>query len=208
MTRQQFDELTAKGVVILDGATGSNLRKAGMPVGISSEQWVLENPSVLQELQRAYVDAGSQIVYAPTFAANPISLRNFSLQDRVAELNTKLVKICKDGIGNRALVAGESRIEERIFEKRFQIVEELRKMGGRITVTGRQAVVCGGRKLTGTTVCARELRGGAALVVAGLSAQGESVVKHAEYIERGYERPDQLFGQLGAVIRIREQVEE
>lgn len=43
MTRQQFDELTAKGVVILDGATGSNLRKAGMPVGISSEQWVLEN---------------------------------------------------------------------------------------------------------------------------------------------------------------------
>lgn len=105
-------------------------------------------------------------------------------------------------------VPGESRIEERIFEKRFQIVEELRKMGGRITVTGRQAVVCGGRKLTGTTVCARELRGGAALVVAGLSAQGESVVKHAEYIERGYERPDQLFGQLGAVIRIREQVEE
>ena len=57
MTRQQFDELTAKGVVILDGATGSNLRKAGMPVGISSEQWVLENPTVLQELQRAYVDA-------------------------------------------------------------------------------------------------------------------------------------------------------
>ena len=105
-------------------------------------------------------------------------------------------------------VPGESRIEERIFEKRFQIVDELRKMGGRITVTGRQAVVCGGRKLTGTTVCARELRGGAALVVAGLSAQGESVVKHAEYIERGYERPDQLFGQLGAVIRIREQVEE
>ena len=64
MTRQQFDELTAKGVVILDGATGSNLRKAGMPVGVSSEQWVIENPSVLQELQRAYVDAGSQIVYA------------------------------------------------------------------------------------------------------------------------------------------------
>ena len=51
MTRQEFDELTKKGVVLLDGATGSNLRKAGMPVGISSEQWVLENPKVLQELQ-------------------------------------------------------------------------------------------------------------------------------------------------------------
>ena len=118
MTRQQFDELTAKGVVILDGATGSNLRKAGMPVGISSEQWVLENPSVLQELQRAYVDAGSQIVYAPTFAANPISLRNFNLQDRVAELNTKLVKICKDGIGNRALVAGDITTTGQLMEPR------------------------------------------------------------------------------------------
>lgn len=107
MTRQEFDELTKKGVVLLDGATGSNLRKAGMPVGISSEQWVLENPGVLQELQRAYVEAGSQIVYAPTFAANRISLRNFNLQDRVVELNTKLVKISKDAVGSRALVAGD-----------------------------------------------------------------------------------------------------
>lgn len=107
MTRQEFDELTKKGVVLLDGATGSNLRKAGMPVGISSEQWVLENPKVLQELQSAYVEAGSQIVYAPTFAANRISLRNFNLQDRVVELNTKLVKISKDAVGSRALVAGD-----------------------------------------------------------------------------------------------------
>lgn len=107
MTRQEFDELTKEGVVLLDGATGSNLRKAGMPVGISSEQWVLENPKVLQELQSAYVEAGSQIVYAPTFAANRISLRNFDLQDRVVELNTKLVKISKDGVGSRALVAGD-----------------------------------------------------------------------------------------------------
>ena len=118
MTRQQFDELTAKGVVILDGATGSNLRKAGMPVGVSSEQWVIENPSVLQELQRAYVDAGSQIVYAPTFAANTISLRNFNLQDKVQELNTKLVKISKDGIGGRALVAGDLTTTGQLMEPR------------------------------------------------------------------------------------------
>lgn len=118
MTRQQFDELTAKGVVILDGATGSNLRKAGMPVGISSEEWVLEHPSVLQELQRAYVDAGSQIVYAPTFAANRISLCNFNLQDRVIELNTKLVKISKDGVGDRALVAGDLTTTGQLMEPR------------------------------------------------------------------------------------------
>lgn len=107
MKRQEFDELTKSGVVLLDGATGSNLRKAGMPVGISSEQWVLENPQVLQELQRAYAEAGSRIVYAPTFAANRISLRNFDLQDQVIDLNTRLVKISKDGVGGRALVAGD-----------------------------------------------------------------------------------------------------
>ncbi len=107
MKRQDFERLTQSGVVILDGATGSNLRKAGMPIGISSEQWVLEHPQVLQDLQRAYVEAGSQIVYAPTFAANHISLRNFGLQERVQELNTKLVRISRDGVGNRALVAGD-----------------------------------------------------------------------------------------------------
>ena len=64
MTRQEFTELTDRGVVLLDGATGSNLIKAGMPRGISSEQWVLEHPEVLQELQRSYVEAGSRIVYA------------------------------------------------------------------------------------------------------------------------------------------------
>ena len=121
MTRQEFDELTKKGVVLLDGATGSNLRKAGMPVGISSEQWVLENPKVLQELQSAYVEAGSQIVYAPTFAANRISLRNFNLQDRVVELNTKLVKISKDGVGSRALVAGDLTTTGQLLEPQGNI---------------------------------------------------------------------------------------
>ncbi len=107
MKKQDFERLTASQIVILDGATGSNLRKAGMPVGISSEQWVLEHPQVLQDLQRAYVEAGSQIVYAPTFAANRISLRNFGLQERVTELNAKLVRISKDGVGSKALVAGD-----------------------------------------------------------------------------------------------------
>lgn len=107
MTRQEFAELTQKGVVILDGATGSNLRKAGMPVGVSSEQWVMENPHVLQELQAAYVEAGSQIVYAATFAGNRISQKNFGRENQIQEINSRLVKITKDGVGNKALVAGD-----------------------------------------------------------------------------------------------------
>ena len=124
MTKQEFQALTNKGVVLLDGATGSNLRKAGMPVGISSEQWVLENPQVLQNLQRAYVDAGSQIVYAPTFAANRISMRNFNLQDRIVELNTRLVKISKDAVGNRALVAGDLTTTGQLMEPRGLLTYE------------------------------------------------------------------------------------
>lgn len=118
MKKQEFIEKTSKGVVLLDGATGSNLRKAGMPVGISSEQWVLENPKVLQELQAAYVEAGSEIVYAPTFAANRISLRNFGMEDRVEELNARLVRISKDGVGGRALVAGDLTTTGQLMEPR------------------------------------------------------------------------------------------
>lgn len=124
MTKQEFQALTNKEVVLLDGATGSNLRKAGMPVGISSEQWVLEHPQVLQDLQRAYVDAGSQIVYAPTFAANRISMRNFNLQDRIVELNTRLVKISKDAVGNRALVAGDLTTTGQLMEPRGPLTYE------------------------------------------------------------------------------------
>ena len=80
MTKKEFAELTNGKILYLDGATGSNLYKAGMPRGVSTEQWVLEHPSVLQKLQRDYVEAGSQIVYAPTFAANALNLEFFDLE--------------------------------------------------------------------------------------------------------------------------------
>ena len=70
MTKQEFQQLVKKGTIILDGATGSNLMKAGMPRGICTEKWVCENPEPLTRLQQAYKKAGSQIVYAPTFSAN------------------------------------------------------------------------------------------------------------------------------------------
>ena len=70
MTREEFKELVKNGPVILDGATGSNLQNAGMPVGVCPEQWILENPGVLIELQERYVEAGTQILCANTFGAN------------------------------------------------------------------------------------------------------------------------------------------
>ena len=64
MTREEFQKLAESGVILLDGATGSNLRKAGMPVGVSTELWVLEHPQAIQKLQMEYAEAGSQIIYA------------------------------------------------------------------------------------------------------------------------------------------------
>ena len=100
MTRETFRALAEQGL-ILDGATGSNLMAAGMPRGVSSEDWVLEHPEVLQDLQRRYVAAGSQIVYAPTFTASRIYRKA-----PVAELNRRLVAVSRAAAGE-AFVAGD-----------------------------------------------------------------------------------------------------
>lgn len=116
--------MTQEGVVLLDGATGSNLMKAGLPRGVSAEQWVTEHPDVLQELQRAYVEAGSKIVYAPTFAANRISLANFGLESQVEQLNTRLVKISKEAVEGRAFVAGDLTTTGQLMEPKGDMTYE------------------------------------------------------------------------------------
>lgn len=107
MTREEFAQLCASKTVILDGATGSNLIARGMPRGVCTEQWVSENPQILLQLQREYVAAGSDIIYAPTFSANRYSLARAGLQDRVEELNSKLVRLSKEAADGKALVAGD-----------------------------------------------------------------------------------------------------
>lgn len=107
MRKHEFTELISKGIVLLDGATGSNLMKAGMPRGVCTEVWITEHPQALLDLQRAYVAAGSQIIYAPTFSANRYSLARHGLQQHTAELNRKLVALSKEAADGKALVAGD-----------------------------------------------------------------------------------------------------
>lgn len=107
MNRQEFKQLIEKGLLFLDGATGSNLQKRGMPGGVCPEQWVLENPQVLLDLQKEYVEAGSNILYSCTFGGNRIKLAEYDLADRQEEILTGLVKISKEAAGNRAWVAGD-----------------------------------------------------------------------------------------------------
>lgn len=82
MTNEAFQALLARGPVLLDGATGSNLMRAGMPRGICTEVWVTEHPEPLLALQRDYIAAGSQIIYAPTFCANRRGLARCGPRER------------------------------------------------------------------------------------------------------------------------------
>lgn len=107
MTKQEFKALTEKKIVILDGATGSNLQKCGLESGMCPEAWILEHPQTLIELQKAFVEAGSDIVYAPTFTANRIKLAEYGLEDKRREMNLALVELSKKAAGDRALVAGD-----------------------------------------------------------------------------------------------------
>ena len=108
MTKKHFREMIESRVVVLDGATGTNLQKAGMPTGVCPEQWILEHSQTLIDLQRAYVESGTDIVYAPTFTASRIKLEEYGLADRLEEMNRALVALSKEAVaGSGALVAGD-----------------------------------------------------------------------------------------------------
>ena len=106
LTREQFQNiLAAKGNLILDGATGTNLQAMGMPRGCCSELWILEHPDALMTLQRQYAEAGSDILYAPTFQCQPIALERVGLAAQTEALNARLVALTRQA-APQALVAG------------------------------------------------------------------------------------------------------
>ncbi len=99
MTREAFIELWKSRPIILDGATGTNLQEAGMPVGICPEQWIIEHPEVLVQLQKEYVLAGTDILYAPTFSANRLKLQEYGLEEKLSDMNRQLVALSKEAAG-------------------------------------------------------------------------------------------------------------
>jgi UDP-N-acetylglucosamine 1-carboxyvinyltransferase len=101
------------------------------------------------------------------------------------------------------LADGTSTIDETIYENRFQNLYELVKMGARIKVEGERGYIYGPTKLTGTTVMATDLRAGAALVIAGLMAEGQTEIQNADYILRGYENIVEKLSNIGATIELK-----
>ena len=106
LTKQEFQAKITSGLRFLDGATGSNLRQKGMPKISSTEAWILENPGILQQLQREYAEAGSQILFAPTFQAQPIALKTIGLERDTEKINARLVALTREAAPN-CLVAGD-----------------------------------------------------------------------------------------------------
>lgn len=99
-----------------------------------------------------------------------------------------------------AIAEGTSVITETLFENRFMHVDELNRMGAKITVEGNQAIISGVKKLSGAPVTATDLRASASLVIAGLAAEGQTEVHDIHYIDRGYEAIEEKLNQLGANI--------
>ncbi|WP_034452070.1 homocysteine S-methyltransferase family protein [Butyrivibrio sp. AE2032] len=107
MNKAQFHDFCRDKIIFLDGATGTNLMKAGMPAGVCPEDWILNHKEVMLDLQRSYAKAGANIVYAPTFTGNRIKLEDYGLSDRIKEINSELVALTKEAVGDKVLVAGD-----------------------------------------------------------------------------------------------------
>ena len=159
MTKETFRQLT-KNYTYLDGATGSNLVKAGMPSGVCPELWILEHPDVMLELQKSYVQAGTDILYAPTFTANRIKLAEYGLEKEQKDMITKLVAISRK--------AAETATDRPVY------------VAGDITMTGEQLKPMGTMELEilidiyKEQILALEAAGADLLVVETMMSLGEA----------------------------------
>ena len=124
MKKDLFRIITEDNILTLDGATGSFLLAAGMPPNVCQEEWVLQHPDVLIGLQKQYVAAGSDIIYAPTFSANRPRLDDFGLGNEVRRINRQLTELSREAAGSKAMIAGDVSItssslilyEEELFD--------------------------------------------------------------------------------------------
>ena len=140
MTQEEFQDLSQK-YIYLDGATGSNLVKAGMPSGICPEQWIVEHRDIMLDLQKQYVKAGTDILYAPTFTANRVKLAEYGLQDRQKELIRELVAISREAAASAGDVISDAQVEssrQRIAINEGSAGDRKVYVAGDITMTGRQ----------------------------------------------------------------------
>lgn len=103
----KVQNLLQKQIVILDGATGTELQKRGLPAGVCPEIWCLDHPDVLSEVHASYAEAGASIVYTCTFGANRFKLKQYGVKKDVYSVNVELAKLARKACGKKTLVAGD-----------------------------------------------------------------------------------------------------
>ncbi|MCD7764334.1 MAG: homocysteine S-methyltransferase family protein [Lachnospiraceae bacterium] len=149
MTRQEFQQLT-KTVLLVDGATGSNLMAMGMPRGVCTEAWVLDHKDVLQALQRAYLEAGSRVIYAPTFGANRFNLAKHGLEGKIREMNLTLAgysqevakaflsesEVLEGSVHENPTPAADSTGREKTLRKKVYVAGDISPTGGMMQPMG------------------------------------------------------------------------
>lgn len=107
MTRAEFKALCARKMVVLDGATGTELVKQGMPPGVCPEAWILDHSEALTAVQGAYAAAGADIVYVPSFGGNAVKLGEFGLADKTFDINRRLAELSRRATGPETLIFGD-----------------------------------------------------------------------------------------------------
>ncbi len=168
------------GTVLLDGARYQDMRALLSKLSKTSCNIICNGDKI-------YIKSNGKPVSVPKITTQPHPGFPTDLQAPMMALQT-----VSDGV---------SIFTENIFENRYRHVGELIKMGADIVTNGRTAVIKGVPYLTGTEVYAQDLRGGAALILAGLKAEGTTIVKDVRYVDRGYEKIEEVFRSLGAEVR-------
>src|SRR4030065_2303687 len=107
MTNGKIKNLLTKKILLLDGATGTELQRKGMPAGVCPELWWLENPQVIKDIHVSYQQAGAQIFYTCAVGANRFKLQQYGVKDNVRQVNRKLAQLAKQACGKKTLVAGD-----------------------------------------------------------------------------------------------------
>ena len=130
MNKKEWKELVESRVIFLDGATGSNLYKKGMPAGVCPEKWILENPEKLIELQMEFIEAGTDILYAPTFTGNRIKLKEYGLEQDIERINKTLVGLSKEAV---------KRAKEQYPERTVYVAGDLTMTGEQVYPIGKMS---------------------------------------------------------------------
>lgn len=139
MTRSEFRNLLNRRILRLDGATGTELAKRGMPPGVCPEAWILDHPEAIIDVQRCYAAAGSDLVYAPTFGANPLKLAEFGLEARTAEINCELAELSRRALPGKLVfadIAPTGQLIEPYGELGFEATVEIYKRQVRALLAG------------------------------------------------------------------------